>query len=399
MSALTVVLPLGLMAVYLWLSFRILLRLRKGLNLRTWLTSLRSLGFGHFLSHSWLSFLLIVLGTFVLIVASVSFNSYLSYRVSPSCGDLAVADCRALRMLEVTGVESQSAKSGEETVLHFSGGSSATFYADSVPLSAVSAGGSVTAEVWHGEVTALVLDGSKHESFATQSTAWIGIAAGAGMLLLGCVWLVLDLGLASMEAEFAPPRRAFTSPTGRRRTLSALLLTFGALNFVFAAAMVAFALGAGPAGNILAVICLVGAVFVLPALAFVYMSWFIRAYVNAGALGLDVRHRAGFVFASLIVPPLSLFMPYRLMEEIVTKTRSAVVPGRLQVWWASLVGWLGLLSLGLAVGSPDPNAPSPFQIAVLTGSAAVGLLSAFITLRLVGAVDATELALHEHRQR
>src|SRR5258708_31546828 len=119
----------------------------------------------------------IVAGLAILPVALISYDSYLAYRAAPACGVSRPADCRELRELQVTHVEIQSSKSGDNTVVDFSGGYSATFSADDVPPALVSAGSSVTAEGGRGHVTAVVIEGQKHESYGSQSQAWLGIAA------------------------------------------------------------------------------------------------------------------------------------------------------------------------------------------------------------------------------
>ena len=93
-----------------------------------------------------------VAGLAILPVALMSYDSYLAYRAAPACGVSRPADCRELRQLQVTHVEIQSSRSGDNTVVDFSGGYSATFSADDVPPALVSAGSSVTAEVWRGPV-------------------------------------------------------------------------------------------------------------------------------------------------------------------------------------------------------------------------------------------------------
>ena len=394
MNVLAVVGAIVMLAAYVWLAGRLLVVLLKGEDLRTWLGSLRALGPGQVLRWSWKALLLIVVGMAVLIAGVISFSTYQAYRAAPSCVESHAADCRDLRLLDISRVEQHSSKSGQKTVVYFDGGyPPAGFYSSDVPASSVPAGSLVTAEVWRGDVTAVVIQGSKHESFATRSDAWFGIAGGAGVLLLGCMWLLIDLALASVEPTLEPSRHAFATPARRRRALYVLLPTFAALNCLLGVALIAFAFGAAATGNTLAAVYLIGAVLVVPTLIVFFVAWFIRAYINVGALGHGVRHSAWFVLAAVLVPPFSLYMPLRLIREVATKTSTPVSSGWLHAWWASAVGWVVLTIVGLTIESPDPNAPSTLQSAVLLGSVAVGALAAFFTLRLISAVDSAEVVL------
>src|SRR5258708_12523886 len=118
----------------------------------------------------------IVAGLAILPVALISYDSYLAYRAAPACGVSRPADCRELRELQVTHVEIQSSKSGDNTVVDFSGGYSAPFSADDVPPGLVLAGSSVTAEGWRGYLTAVVIEGNKHENHRSPSPALLGIS-------------------------------------------------------------------------------------------------------------------------------------------------------------------------------------------------------------------------------
>jgi uncharacterized membrane protein YhdT len=301
----------------------------------------------------------------------------------------------------VSTVEVQSSKSGDETVVQFSSGyGSATFYADDVPPALFEAGGTVTAEVWRGDVTAVVIAGKKHESFASQSDAWIGIVAGAAILVLGLLWLVIDLAIASMDPDIEQSHDKFSSPTKRRRTLYVLLPLFGSLLVVFALAYVALLFGAVPMANTLADVYLIGATVALPVLVLVFVGWFVRAYLNVGAMGLRIRHSDWFVAAALLLPPLSLYMPYRLALEVVTKTRAPVTLAMLNSWWACAIGWLALTLVGLTIGNSDPTSTTPQNLlsdVMLAVSVAVGLVAVVLTLRLIRAIDMTELAIRDRR--
>src|SRR4029077_9312470 len=85
----------------------------------------------------------------------------------------------------------------------------------------------ITAEVWRGSVTAVVVVGTKHLSFASQQDAWIGIVAGAAMVLVGLSWLVVDLAVASMDPRVGRSHPRFASPVRRRLALYVVLVIFG----------------------------------------------------------------------------------------------------------------------------------------------------------------------------
>jgi hypothetical protein len=299
----------------------------------------------------------------------------------------------------VSAVQIQHAKSGDETSVDFAGGYSATFYADDVPPTALEAGTTVTAEVWRGKVTALVIDGKKHESFGSQADAWIGIAVGAAMLVLGFSWLLIDLTVASMDPDIDRSHDRFAAPTKRRITLYVVLSVFGALLGVFALAYVALVLGSMDVANGLAGIYFVGGLLTLPLLILVFVSWFVRAYLNVGVVGSRIRHSMWFVWAAMVVPPLSLYMPYRLMQEVVAKTSAPVTAAMLKNWWASALSWLVLTILGMATGTSETTTPQALVSEGAYGlSILAGLVAVLLTIRLIRAVDSTELTL-SHRRR
>lgn len=98
------------------------------------------------------------------------------------------------------------------------------------------------------------------------------------------------------------------------------------------------------------------------------------------------------------VPPLSLYMPYRLMQEVVAKTSTPVTAATLKNWWSSTLAWLALTILGNATGTSETTTP---QALVSEGayvlSIAVGLVAVFLTIQLIHAVDTKELALSRRR--
>lgn len=395
----TGLIPIALIGVYIFISFLAVGHiLQRGEDWRSRLQAIVALGPGGWLRQGGRSFLLIVVGLVVLAVAISSYGSYLDYRAAPACDAARTADCRDLRQLQVSAVQLQHAKSGDETSVDFAGGYSATFYADDVPPGALEAGSTVTAEVWRGTVTALVIDGKKHESFGSQADAWIGIVVGAAMLVLGFSWLLIDLTVASMDPEIDRSHDRFGAPTRRRITLYVVLPVFGALLGVFALAYVALVLGSMDAANGLAGIYFVGGLLTLPLLILVFTSWFLRAYLNVGAIGFRIRHSMWFVWAAMLVPPLSLYMPYRLMREVVDKTGAPVTPAMLKSWWASALAWLALTIFGIATGTSETTTPQAlvsegaYGLSILAGLAAVVL-----TIRLIRAVDSTELTLSRGR--
>src|SRR5258708_23540520 len=92
----------------------------------------------------------IVAGLAILPVALISYDSYLAYRAAPACGVSRPADCRELRELQVTHVEIQSSKSGDNTVVDFSGGYSPPFSPGHVPPALVAAGRALAAAPGRG---------------------------------------------------------------------------------------------------------------------------------------------------------------------------------------------------------------------------------------------------------
>jgi uncharacterized protein DUF4328 len=338
-----------------------------------------------------------VIGLVVLLVAVGSYGSYREYLASPLCGSVHSADCHDLRQLQVSAVSVQHAKSGDETVVDFAGGNgSATFYADDVSPTSLEVGGLVTAEVWRGTVTAVVIDGRKHTSFGSQADAWIGIVAGAAILLLGLSWLVIDVGVASMDPLIEKSYDKFVSPVKRRQALYVVLPVFGVALAALGLAYIALITGGVATANTLAGIYFVVGLLSLPVLILVFVGWFVRAYLNVGAVGLQIRHSEMFVVAALLVPPLSLYMPYRLMDELVTKTQAPITPATLRSWWLCGLAWLVLTLVGLTVGSPDPTNTTPLNLlsdAMLATSVIMGLIAVSLSVRIIRAVDSTELAL------
>ncbi len=89
-------------------------------------------------------------------------------------------------------------------------------------------------------------------------------------------------------------------------------------------------------------------------------------------------------------------MPYRLTEEVVAKTQAAVGPATVAAWWLGGIGFIALTIGGAIYSSPDPHdtsLPALLSDASLAASAAVGIVAAVLSVRLIRAVDAAELAL------
>lgn len=398
MHTFVTVVALGLLGAYVVIaivSLRAVLALGDG-----WRSILRgagAMGPSRLLRHTFRALIVVVTGLVVLPIGVSSYARHLDYQASPACSQQPSGDCRDFRQLQVSGVEHQHAKSGDETVLDFGGGSgSAYFYSDDVPLSAVHAGDTVSAEVWRGEVTGVVIDGTKHQSFASQSDAWIGIVAGAGLFLIGLLWLAIDIGVASIDPDLETHHDTFVTPFKRRRALYVLLPLFGAELACLGIGYVAILAGSVPVASGLAGIYFVGGFLTVPVLIVVFAAWFVRAYLNMGALGLRIRHSAAFVAAALLIPPLSLYMPYRLVTEVVAKTQAPV--GRVSViaWWLTGVGFVALTIVGAIYSSPDPydtSVPALVSDFALAASTLVGIVAAVMSWRLIRAVDAAELAL------
>lgn len=399
MHNLRLLIALASLAVYLGLAvqgIRAVLRGEGG----AWRSRLRAtfaLGPGEILRHTYRGLILGVIGLLVVLASLVANGRYLEYTAAPTCGPTNSIDCRDLRPLQVSGVHVEHARSGDETVIDFGGGiGQAYFYVDDVSPASLTVGGTLTAEIWRGQVTAVVIDGTRHVSFASQSDAWIGMVAGAAVFFLGLMWLGIDLAVASMDPDLEKIHDWFAEPSKRRRALYVLLPLFGAALVSLGFAYVALLAGAVPTANTLANVYLAGGVLVLPVLVVVFIVWFVRAYLNVGALGLRIRHSEWFVAAALLLPPLSLYMPYRLARDVVTKTQAPVTPAMLRTWWLCAVGWLALTIVGLTIGSPDPTDTRPIALlsdALLAASVVVGLIAVVLSVRLIRAVDTTELIL------
>lgn len=396
MGTLVVVGALLLFAGYVAVSIRVIPLVFGGtVDLREQLRAIASLGPGEVLGQTYRAALILLVGVVVLVVGISSYSHYRAYEAAPVCGSAQRPDCRALVQLQVSGVETQSTKSGRDTVVHFAKDyGPATFPATDLPPEAISPGETVTAEVWGGDVTALKIGGSTHLSFATQSGSWAPIVIGGGMVLLGLTWVLIDIALESIGAAALAARDVFVSPVRRRRALYVLLPLFGALLVFFGLAYASIWLGSTATANTLAAIYLIGSIFVLPAIVIVFVAWALRVYMNVRALGMESQHSGWFVLAALLLPPLSLYMPYRLMREVVDRIKAPISAGMLKNWWACVVGWIGLTAAGLTFGSPDPTDSSlgnQFSDGLLIGSVVVGLFGVFFTIRLVRAIDSAEL--------
>ena len=395
-----VLIPIVLIAAYIFISFRAVGHiLGRGEDWQSRLRAIAALGPGGVMKHGARAVLAIVVGLVILPVAISSYAWHLDYRGAPACQVVRTADCRDLRQLQVSGIHVEYAKSGKETTVDFADGyGSATFYADDVSPSSLEVGSRVTAEVWRGTVTAVVIDGKRHESFGSQSDAWIGIVAGAAALILGLSWLLIELTVASMDPDIHYSHDRFVATTGRRRILNVALPLFAASLCVLALGYVALVVGAKDAANALAGIYFVGSALTLLVLIPAFVAWFVRAYLNVGAVGSRIRHSAWFIVAALLLPPLSFYMPYRLMHEVVSKTSAPLTPATLKNWWASTLACLAGTVVGTATSTP---ATTTTQAVVSEGafglSIAAGLVAVVLTLRLIRAVDATELALFRRR--
>jgi hypothetical protein len=124
--------------------------------------------------------------------------------------------------------------------------------------------------------------------------------------------------------------------------------------------------------------------------------------MNVRGLGMASKHSGWFVTAALLVPPLSLYMPYRLVQEVTETTNAPISTRFLKNWWACAIGWLVLIVAGITLGSSDPKDMSiSNQLGVLMvfGSIPVGLFGTWLTVQLVRTVDATESAIAGGRHR
>jgi len=122
MPVLSLVIPLALIVVYLLLAIWLLVRhLAHGPGLRTRLRALADLGPGELIRRTYVSALLVVIGVFVLLLSLSAHQTYLAYQMAPACSEIVSAECRGVLQLEVSRSETQSSKSGNETVVYFAG--------------------------------------------------------------------------------------------------------------------------------------------------------------------------------------------------------------------------------------------------------------------------------------
>src|SRR5260370_27657832 len=114
---------------------------------------------------------------------------------------------------------------------------------------------------------------------------------------------------------------------------------------------------------------------------------------------MHARHSSWFVTAGLLVPPLSLYMPYRLMEEVTTRTKAPLTPAMLQAWSMDGAAWLVLTALGVRLSSSDPHSFQSWWSGVMLALSVVAcLLSTALTWRVIRAIDSAEQALAHHKR-
>jgi hypothetical protein len=194
-------------------AWQIVLAFRRGVDLRRAPRAFLSKGVFRIMRTGWYALLMICVAVFILPLGINGYQEFVSYSASPRCVAAPSYDCRQLRPAVVTGVATQTTRSGQETTVDFAGAvGSATFYSDAVGPSAVAKGTTVTVEVWHGKVTAIVLDDVEHHSFATQSDAWILIPLSIGMFLLGVMSLALTAATTESPTKMAKSK-LFIAPT------------------------------------------------------------------------------------------------------------------------------------------------------------------------------------------
>src|SRR5260370_29441841 len=103
---------------------------------------------------------------------------------------------------------------------------------------------------------------------------------------------------------------------------------------------------------------------------------------------MHARHSSWFVTAGLLVPPLSLYMPYRLVEEVTTRTKAPLTPAMLQAWSVGGVPWSGLTTLGVTLSwSHPPSFQSWRSGMILALSLLARLLSTPLTWRVSPPID------------
>ena len=405
MSNALVAVPLLIIAAYVVVSIRLVPRMFRGTGtLRDQVRAIANRGPGAILAHTWRSLLVLLVGLVVMVLSIAAFFENVDYRAAPVCRFATQQGCRATEDLVVSRVDTEFGKSRDRTVVYFAGRSdTATFDAGDLPAYFLRVGEHVQAEVWRSRVTALTVDGVKHQSFATQSDAWIGIAAGFGLLLVGLTWFVLDLAVEIGGETYEPAGHVFASPVKRRRALYVLLPMFGAWLVFLALAYVAIWLGSIGTADTFAAIYFLGGLATVPVVAIVFVAWFLRAYANLSALGLRVKHSTWFALIAMLIPPLSLYMPWRLTQEIVDATGATVPSNALRAWWPATIGWLALTIGGVALSTPaqsDMSLSNQLSNVMLIASVLVGLLAIWLTITMIRAIDSAELdAAARHQAR
>ena len=367
-------------------AWQIVLAFRRGVDLRRAPRAIFSRGVFRIVRTGWYALLMICVGVLILPLGINGYQEFVSYSASPRCVAAPSYDCRQLRPAVVAGVANQTTRSGPETTVDFAGAvGSATFYADAVGPSAVAKGTTVTVEVWHGKVTAIVLDDVDHHSFATQSDAWILIPLAIGMFLLGVVSLALTAATTESSTKMAKSE-LFVAPTGRRYTLYVLVGLFAGLSAILAAGGIFEAAGMKPVSGTLYGIAFFGLLLDLAVIP-VFIAWFWRAYRNLDALGRKPMHSWTFVLAALVVPPLNLFLPYQLMGELVSKSRAPIARSWIGAWWAAGVAWLVIFIAGGSTGSAGtPNAQILSDVGIVV-CLVPALVVSFLTVVIVREVD------------
>lgn len=137
------------------------------------------------------SLLFLAVAVLVLPFSWADFNLHQSYESAPACGDTPDPSCRAQAQVTVSDIYKSSSSSGYDTHVTFSEHGSATFFGKDVPASSLGDGQQVTVELWHGQVAAMVIDGVKHESYAVQPNAWIGVAISLVFVAVGLALVIV----------------------------------------------------------------------------------------------------------------------------------------------------------------------------------------------------------------
>lgn len=134
-----------------------------------------------------------------------------------------------------------------------------------------------------------------------------------------------------------------------------------------------------------------------------FVAWFVRAYRNLPALGVEgLRHRPAWAGATWLVPMVNLVVPKELVDDLwrasdpglpvpSSEWRHRPVPARIHLWWVSVVSsgvLVGVVQWVLASGVVGPRVGA-MVVVVAHGAVAA---AALVSCGLVAEVTRRQLA-------